>query len=1080
MTQEIRAGWNTARATQHQGYPVQQGAPTDTNNNTTLYHTQPSYSPYAYQAEGVCEHPGESQYTPAYQHSPYSEQGAQGYPEEDGTHYGQYQGYAYQREPQRRQTRAARAPMTEVEMEMRAALFAAVLSLTTVASVCKAPKTKKKRKKVSTETTPKPIGDAAQAAVCAVLVSLHLGSIFDMKGKVRVPKAKKKKKVQEKKDVEDVEVEEVKEEKEEAVGMGADVQRIREGVQGELSRLNEVYESLKKNVRFEPAVQEADVESSDDDVDFPPLPAAQATKVKSVAVQQKDTIFSRFDMRSVDQSAASVPSAPSVPAVWGQSRRVSNILKTMKRATVSKKARTQRAQEHTSDAETTDWETVDEFHEDVSDEDFPSLGKRSNPAPRSLRPQSSHWEHSLDIVKRTHLATKQDPLPQKTPPKEKVAEKEKKKKKKEPEPLPIVIGAKREQERIGLVMMKMRQMEDQEQKRKEKEDRDRARALSHKPRKTETFDLAGYMVEKPKRKKKQPEPEPEGKRPPAPAPAPAPAPTSAQTRSVSAPVPDRKPIDTAPKPAPTPVQPEVQRPPPVESKLDAADWPSLPVAESRPPRKKATRSHSAGAPGEVKTAKAVEKVKAEQVKEKGKVEKAKNKPDKSGKPNKPDKPEAPKTVGGFKIVAHSQKKPTERPATEPVTRVLKLKGKAKEELEKKLEAASGAVAVKQSKKVKRRSNVKKVILREIERERRRLRKVLEETERILNTAGQAKHTPAADEPQGAPPVDKAAQDTNDKVEEPLSKRARRKQKKRLDKEVREKEKEKGDADDADVEDEEVCRKRAAAKALTHGVKQYLHPHNPLAKEIDKRTNRSDPCVREYVKQCLSQDVDAAVVEMMRRLRVLQERLREEQPQKFKAKRRYVIGLKECLKAARMKMLKAAIVAPDVEVSRDKGGLDDVVGRIVDSCVQANVPLIFALSRRTLGVRCFGPALRNTSCIGIFSADGDNATFANITTMCATLREEYDAIAAQNPTLVPAELTFHRTEKEEAEHLAREEGKKHEEQMLERKKMRDARAQEVLQRANRREEKKQEKLLEKLRKREEAAKLAEQTQSASTQ
>ncbi|KAJ9473065.1 hypothetical protein DIPPA_33231 [Diplonema papillatum] len=212
--------------------------------------------------------------------------------------------------------------------------------------------------------------------------------------------------------------------------------------------------------------------------------------------------------------------------------------------------------------------------------------------------------------------------------------------------------------------------------------------------------------------------------------------------------------------------------------------------------------------------------------------------------------------------------------------------------------------------------------------------------------------------------------------------------------------------------------QATTEAVDIGLREYLQPSNPLTPLVDKRRNGCS-AVREYVDQVLSEEVDTLVVEMVRQLRKLSARLKQEQPLRYKMKMRYVIGLKECLRAAQAKKLKAAIVAPDMQASREKGGLDDMVGRIIASCRQNEVPVVFALAKRTLGVQCFGPSLRKTSCIGVYSADGANAEFARIVALCEKLRGEYAAIVALNPGLAPQRgLVFHKSDKEDMEDRAR--------------------------------------------------------------
>jgi len=68
-------------------------------------------------------------------------------------------------------------------------------------------------------------------------------------------------------------------------------------------------------------------------------------------------------------------------------------------------------------------------------------------------------------------------------------------------------------------------------------------------------------------------------------------------------------------------------------------------------------------------------------------------------------------------------------------------------------------------------------------------------------------------------------------------------------------------------------------------------------------------------------LDSLVLQLLAELIRFQERTKQREPLKAKARRRYVCGLKEVRKYAKADRIRAVIVAPNVEENKSEGGLD---------------------------------------------------------------------------------------------------------------------------------------------------------------
>ncbi|KAM9858319.1 selenocysteine insertion sequence-binding protein 2-like isoform 2-T2 [Aulostomus maculatus] len=145
--------------------------------------------------------------------------------------------------------------------------------------------------------------------------------------------------------------------------------------------------------------------------------------------------------------------------------------------------------------------------------------------------------------------------------------------------------------------------------------------------------------------------------------------------------------------------------------------------------------------------------------------------------------------------------------------------------------------------------------------------------------------------------------------------------------------------------------------------------------------------REYCSQMLSKDVDECVTTLLKELVRFQDRLYQKDPMKARMKRRIVMGLREVLKHLKLRKVKCVIISPNCERIQSKGGLDEALHTIIDTCREQGVPFVFALSRKALG-RCVNKMVP-VSLVGIFNYDGAQDVYHKMIELSSEARRAYE-------------------------------------------------------------------------------------------
>ncbi|KAM9821984.1 selenocysteine insertion sequence-binding protein 2-like isoform 1-T2 [Syngnathus typhle] len=158
--------------------------------------------------------------------------------------------------------------------------------------------------------------------------------------------------------------------------------------------------------------------------------------------------------------------------------------------------------------------------------------------------------------------------------------------------------------------------------------------------------------------------------------------------------------------------------------------------------------------------------------------------------------------------------------------------------------------------------------------------------------------------------------------------------------------------------------------------------------------------REYCSQMLSKEVDQCATSLLKELIRFQDRLYQKDPMKARMKRRVVMGLREVLKHLKLHKVKCVIISPNCERVQAKGGLDEALHKIIDTCREQEVPFVFALSRRALG-RCVNKMVP-VSLVGIFNYDGAQDYYHQMIELSSEARRAYEEMLVSVEQSVQAE------------------------------------------------------------------------------
>ncbi|KAL2092814.1 hypothetical protein ACEWY4_012612 [Coilia grayii] len=166
---------------------------------------------------------------------------------------------------------------------------------------------------------------------------------------------------------------------------------------------------------------------------------------------------------------------------------------------------------------------------------------------------------------------------------------------------------------------------------------------------------------------------------------------------------------------------------------------------------------------------------------------------------------------------------------------------------------------------------------------------------------------------------------------------------------------------------------------------------PVANIIPNHPKIHSRKFRDYCNQVLSKDLDECASALLKELCRFQDRLYQKDPRKARMKRRLVMGLREVLKNLKLHKVKCVIISPNCERVQSKGGLDEVLYTIINTCREQDIPFVFALSRKALG-RSVNKAVP-VSLVGIFNYEGAQDLYNKMIELSSEARKAYDDMVA---------------------------------------------------------------------------------------
>lgn len=171
-----------------------------------------------------------------------------------------------------------------------------------------------------------------------------------------------------------------------------------------------------------------------------------------------------------------------------------------------------------------------------------------------------------------------------------------------------------------------------------------------------------------------------------------------------------------------------------------------------------------------------------------------------------------------------------------------------------------------------------------------------------------------------------------------------------------------------LEDEEVNK---ILKWIYKKKKNYIFTLNDFIKKEEKikKQKLQEPIQikkielnpKSYIQHSLNLELDQMISNVLFKLKLFQQKLKQKDPLNYKSKKRIVIGFREVIRAFKQNRLRSIIITPDID--------DDHIQNVNEILLMASqkIPILFGLNMKRLG-KSLGKSIKLT-CVGIISADG---------------------------------------------------------------------------------------------------------------
>ncbi|XP_046624549.1 selenocysteine insertion sequence-binding protein 2-like [Neodiprion virginianus] len=149
--------------------------------------------------------------------------------------------------------------------------------------------------------------------------------------------------------------------------------------------------------------------------------------------------------------------------------------------------------------------------------------------------------------------------------------------------------------------------------------------------------------------------------------------------------------------------------------------------------------------------------------------------------------------------------------------------------------------------------------------------------------------------------------------------------------------------------------------------------------------------REYCTNNLTPGLNASMELFLAEVYRLQRRMYERDEVKGRSKRRFYAGFKQVIKYVELKKIRFVVIAPDLEgIHGYPGGLLQLVGKLITACKLHEVVFCFALNKRKLDY--YTHRKRSVcSCVGVSNYSGIEEIFENVLTELIQARNSYGKV-----------------------------------------------------------------------------------------
>jgi len=147
----------------------------------------------------------------------------------------------------------------------------------------------------------------------------------------------------------------------------------------------------------------------------------------------------------------------------------------------------------------------------------------------------------------------------------------------------------------------------------------------------------------------------------------------------------------------------------------------------------------------------------------------------------------------------------------------------------------------------------------------------------------------------------------------------------------------------------------------------------------------------YARQIITDELNESTKTLLSTLKRFQDRLYHTDKIKAKQRRRLLYGLREVAKSVDAGTSKAIVLAPNIERIESEGGLDDRINQIIELARGNDVPIVVALTKRRIGKAL---NIQAVSVVSVLDYNGADEEFKRTVRLAAEGRAMYEKAQKQ--------------------------------------------------------------------------------------